>query len=150
MLRNKIAQIQDQQQLLLQPSPRVEEISEQWLDQMQTSAGVNFDISNSQQQISALQSTDSSHNERENAENAENAQNAQNRGTEELGFFGTAQKPSWMSTIGEELTTTFANSSDLYDQMQNFDGSFDAFQPFDAVDPVLSDHDIMQRAIFSL
>lgn len=147
MLRSKIAQIHDQQPLLLEPSSRIEEISEQWTDQVHTSAGFSFEVDNPHRPMSPL------YRSRNFQKDIEDTDVAHMRGDDDLGLFDGSQRQrvlegrrtSWPLTIGEELTTTLTNSSDLYEQLQNFDGSFDAFQSFDNLDPFLYDNDIMQR-----
>jgi hypothetical protein len=151
MLRAKIAHIHDQQTLLLEPSSRIEEISEEiseeWPDQMRTHAGLSFEVDNSYQLPSFIQSS------RTSQKDSEDIFRARRRSVEVLEsvretqpqFRLEGQTSSWTSTIGEELTTMLSNSADLYEQMQNLDGSLDSFQSFDSLDSFLSETDIMQR-----
>lgn len=149
MLFLKIAQIQDQQPLLLEPSSRVEELNEQWPDHTTTTAGLNFELDflprlGSQSPVRSLRIHGKT------AEDASSARDRPNRvldldlGQAQRHLSADTQELSWASTIGEELTSALSSSSDLYEQLQDFDGSFGGFQP-DTLDPLLLDHDMLQR-----
>jgi hypothetical protein len=145
MLRIKIAQIHDQQPLQVEPSSRIEEISEQWPDRRRTSQA-SFGIDNSRRPDSPQYLTGSS--QKDDEDNVVRGRGFEDVGGLELNecqqqSFQDGQLP-WASTIGDELTTTLANSSDLYQQVQDFDGSFDSFQ-LDNLEPFLSDNDFLQR-----
>lgn len=148
MLYLKIAQIQDRQPLLLEPPSRIEEVCEQWPDRMTMSAGFSLEVGNSNRPVSPSGLLLRSQKDREDAHVVPT------RGGEDLcvDFGGIqqqllpdAQDLSWTPTIGHELASTLASSSDLYEQLQNFDGSFNGFQSDDTLDPLLSDNDILQR-----
>jgi hypothetical protein len=136
MLQSKIVKIHDQQPLLRQPSPRVQELSGPWLDPVRAPMNLNVDDNPSRRPMIGLDITASSQNE------GDDKKMANNRDMEELGSFSTSPKTSWLSTLGDEFTMTPV-------QMQNHDGSFDALQHFETFDPFLSDNDIIQRALFS-
>ena len=147
MLCLKIAQIQDQQPLLLEPSSRVEELSDEWSDHTTTTTGLHFELGflprfGPPSPLRSLRTHEKA------AEDDSSARARPNRESDlDLGQtqrFTDAQELSWTSTIGEELTSALSSSSDLYEQLQNFEGSFEGFQP-NSLDPLLLDHDMLQR-----
>jgi hypothetical protein len=115
MLRIKIAQIQDKEPLLLEPSARIEEL----FDRNSTTAPSNIDTEGDAPPCSSFAIT----------RNIDDS--VLNLGRDlsiESGMdFSQRQHPG-PNVVYSELTRTLTNTWDLYEQLQNFDGSFTDLQ----------------------
>jgi hypothetical protein len=147
MLYLKIAHIQDRQPLLLEPTSQIQELYGDWPDHINTTAGFSFEVGNSHQIVSQPCVLADSGNDGEDVEVQRRNYEAQG-----LDFMGIQQQSapdvqalSWSSSTGDELASTTGCSLDLYEQLQNFDGSFDKFQSSGTLYPWLSGHETVQR-----
>ena len=135
MLQTKIAQLHEHQALLLEPSVRIEDISEQWLDPMHVSPEFDIEFDDSPKLLSALKTSGMSQKD------SEDALRAQGRGVEEFDTFyepqPLGQRCLGNPTFGQE-STTLENSSSLHEQLQIFDVSVNTFHLFDFLEPFLS------------
>ncbi|PMD47997.1 hypothetical protein L207DRAFT_415564 [Hyaloscypha variabilis F] len=115
MLRIKIAQIQDKEPLLLEPSARIEEL----FDRNSTTAPSNIDTEGDAPPCSSFAIT----------RNIDDSilDLGRDLSTESGMDFSQRQRPG-PNVVYSELTRTLTNTLDLYEQLQNFDGSFTDLQ----------------------
>ena len=134
MLQSKVAQIHDLQPFLLEPSSRIENISEQWLDQLHDSPRLGINLGNSPRPLSPSES--SCRSQRDSMEAQEIRKTVVEDVQPTSGFQQPSQRLSWMSNIGEELTTALSKSADLHEHLESFDGAYNSFQHFDSLEPL--------------
>jgi len=150
MLYLKMVQIQDQQQLLLELSPRIEELGDQWTSQMINAISFPCGFERLSRPGTLSPSLPRSvEDQRSDGVGLVNARRIVERADLRLDGetpFPEAEAFPWVIGNGQELASAFTGSTDLYEQLQNFDSSFSDFELSDVMDPLLSaDSDILQR-----
>ena len=134
MLRLKMAQIQDQEPLLLEPSPRIQEVFDHTENPTSPNSGVGTDGEPIPTSSSFVASRSIEGNTIElSPELVNNAGPNLGRDTQLAPHI-----------IDPELTRTLTNTLDLYGQLQSFDGSFNHFQAFDTMDAFLPNNETSQ------
>ena len=149
MLYLKMAQIPGRQQLLLEYTPRIEELGDQWIGQMIIPIDFDFGLEGLSRQ--GTLSASLSRSDKEENRDGVDVVGARTIAERELELggqtgFPEAQAFPWAMGNSQELVSPFTRSNDLYEQLQNFDSSFIDFELADVMDPLLSaDSDIPQR-----
>jgi hypothetical protein len=144
MLRSKIAQIQDNQPLLLQPSSQVRDFIQP--DRDGTPVAFSFELNSSSGPPSELPDSEQNDNEVFDVLGDGMREPSLNCSEDQLQIVSHAARMSWSST-GEGPSTILANSWDLYEQLQSIDGSFDGLEAFDLWDPLAMNGDLVQNSV---
>jgi hypothetical protein len=146
MLRSKIAQIQDNQPLLLQPSSQVRDFIQP--DRDGTPVAFSFELNGSAGLPSELPESEQNDDEVFEVLGDGLGEPSLNRSEDQLQIVSHAARLSWSST-GEGPSTILANSWDLYEQLQSIDGSFDGSEAFGLWDPLTANEDLVQNSVGS-
>jgi len=140
MLRMKIAEIQNGEPLLMEPSSRIREACES--DRLGTPTGFSSEDGNDRGLVPISPSHLTIRSQpNDDRGRASTGARAEDPGTEleenQQQILLAGQDPSWYTIVDSDLRRTLANSWDLYEQLQSSDGSFNGFESFDALDPFL-------------
>jgi hypothetical protein len=144
MLRSKIAQIQQNQPLLLQPSSLDRDLIQP--DRGGTPVGFSFELNGSSGSASELPDSEQNDDEVFEIGGGGMGEPILNSSEDQLQMASHAARLSWPST-GEGPSTILANSWDLYEQLQSIDNSFDGFEAFDIWDPFMTNEDLAQNSV---
>jgi hypothetical protein len=144
MLRSKIAQIQDNQPWLLQPSSQVRDFIQP--DRDGTPVTFSFELNGSSGLPSELPDSEQNDDEVFEVLGDGLGEPSLNCSEDQLQIVSHAARLSWSST-GEGPSTILANSWDLYEQLQSIGGSFDGLEAFDLWDPLTTNEDLVQNCV---
>lgn len=144
MLRSKIAQIQDNQPLLLQPSTQVRDFIQP--NRGGTPVGFSFELDGSLGSASEVPESEQNDDEVFEVGGDGIGEPNLNCSEDQLQMASHAARLSWSST-GEGTSTILANSWDLYEQLQSIDGPFNGFEAFDFWDSLTTNEDLAQSSV---
>jgi hypothetical protein len=149
MLSNKIAGIQNGPQMLVKPSSRIEELDDQWLSESTTSPDSMYNTTlDNMPRLQVFQPSSQEAFGNENAAAVDEVQDSFRPS------FPMAQQSlpqftdlSWASITATNGSSSVSPSMDLYEQLQNFGGSFSDVESSGTLDRFLSTSDLWDNPI---
>jgi len=149
MLSNKIAGIQNGPQMLLEPSSRFEELDDQWLSESTTSPDSMYNPTlDNMPRFQGFQPSSQETFGNENAAAVDEVQDSLSPSfpivQQSLPQFTNL---SWASITATNGPSSVSPSMDLYDQLQNFDGSFNDIESSGTLDRFLSTSNLWSSPI---
>ena len=148
LLCNKIAELQNQPQMLLEPSSRIEELDDQWLLQSTTSPAAslydpNMDFMQHPQGFASSQQPMPNYESGMGEGGTESMEDTDDATPPDFSILQQRAIPqlmdlSWYPSMMGEWPSSLNSSTDLFEQLQNFDGSFNSLESSGTLETFMS------------